>query len=139
MRRFSRGSDGRLGCAGEPVRYFAKLRALAAALLLSAAAAFAADVTGTWTLMVETPGGTRQSIVEFRQDGKNLTGTIRSRIGNAPLTGSVDGDRVSFSVTRERNGQQFKIDYSAKVEDARMTGTIRLGDNGDIPFTAAKR
>jgi hypothetical protein len=121
------------------VRCFAKLRPLAAALLFSAAAGFAADVTGTWTLSVETPAGARQSTVEFRQDGKNLTGTMRSRIGDTPLTGSVEGDQVSFSVMRERNGQQFKIDYSAKVEDARMTGTIKLGDNGDIPFTAAKK
>ena len=139
MRRFSRRSGVRLGYAGQPVRRFAKLPFLAAALLLSAAVAFATDITGTWTLIVETPGGTRQSTVEFRQDGKNLTGTMRSRIGETPLTGSADGDQVSFSVMRERNGQQFKIDYSAKVEDTKMTGTIKLGDNGDIPFTAAKK
>ena len=121
------------------MRSIAKLRALVAGLVLSAAVAFAADVTGTWTLTVETPGGTRQSTVEFRQDGKNLTGTVRSRMGDTPLTGSVNGNQVSFSVTRERDGQQFKIDYSAKVEDAKMTGTVKFGDNGDIPFTAAKK
>ena len=81
----------------------------------------------------------RQSTVEFKQDGKDLTGTLHSRMGDAPLTGSVNGDQVSFSVTRERDGQQFKIDYSAKLEDARMTGTVKFGDNGDIPFTAAKK
>jgi hypothetical protein len=121
------------------VRFIAKLGVITTALAVSAAAAFAADITGRWTLTVETPGGTRQSTVEFKQDGKNLTGAIHSQVGDAPLTGSVDGDQVSFSVTRERDGQQFKIDYSAKVEDAKMTGTVKFGDNDAIPFTAAKK
>jgi hypothetical protein len=51
----------------------------------------------------------------------------------------VDGNQVSFSVTRERDGQQFKVDYSAKVEEGRMTGTVKFGDNGGIPFTATKK
>jgi hypothetical protein len=110
-----------------------------AALVIWAVAAFAADITGTWTLTVETPGGTRQSTFEFRQDGKNLTGTMHSRMGDTPLTGSINGDDVSFSVTRERDGQQVRIDYSAKVEGAKMTGTVKFGDNGDIPFTAARK
>lgn len=121
------------------MRSIAKVRAVVAALALSAGIAFAADITGTWTLTVEAPGGERQSTVEFKQDGKNLTGTVHSRMGDAPLTGSVDGDQVSFSVARERDGQQFKIDYSAKVEDARMTGTVKFGDNGDVRFTATKK
>jgi hypothetical protein len=121
------------------VRFISKLRAIAAALALSAAVVSAADVTGSWTLTVETPGGTRQSTVELKQDGKNLTGAVHSQVGDAPLTGSVDGDQVSFSVTRERDGQQFKIEYSAKVEDAKMTGTVKFGDNAGIPFTAAKK
>jgi hypothetical protein len=109
------------------------------AIALSAAVAFAADITGIWTINVETPGGARQSTVEFKQDGKDLTGALHSRMGDAPLTGTVNGDQVSFSVTRERDGQQFKIEYSAKVEDAKMSGTVKFGDNGDIPFTAAKK
>ena len=121
------------------MRSIAKLWGVVAPLALSATAAFAADITGAWTLAVETPNGIRQSTVEFKQDGKNLTGTVHSRIGDAPLTGSVNGDQVSFSVTRERDGQQFKIDYSAKVEDAKMTGTVKFGDTGDIPFTATRK
>ena len=118
---------------------FAARPGMLAVLLLSALSAFAADVTGAWTLTVETPNGQRQSAVDFKQDGKNLSGTIHSQMGDAPLTGTVDGDQVSFSVTRERDGQSFKIEYSAKVEGSKMTGSLKFGDNGDIPFTAAKK
>lgn len=120
------------------MRSNAMLRTILASLALSVAG-FAADLTGTWTLTVETPAGTRQSTVDFKQDGQNLKGTVHSRMGDAPLTGTVNGDQVSFSVTRERDGQQLKIDYSAKVDDAKMTGTVKFGDNGDIPFTAARK
>jgi hypothetical protein len=120
------------------MRFVARL-AILLALLSCALPAFAADITGAWTLTVETPNGSRQSAIDFKQDGKNLSGTVHSQMGDAPLTGSVDGDQVSFSVTRERDGQSFKIDYSAKVEGANMTGTLKFGDNGDIPFTAAKK
>jgi hypothetical protein len=109
------------------------------ALLFSALPAFAADITGAWTLTVETPNGSRQSAVDFKQDGKNLSGTMHSQMGDAPLTGTVDGDQVSFSITRERDSQSFKIEYSAKVEGSKMTGSLKFGDNGDIPFTAAKK
>ena len=108
-------------------------------VLLAAVAALAADVTGSWTVTVETPNGTRQSTLDLKQDGSNLTGAMHSQIGDAPLTGTVSGDQVSFSITRERDGQSFKIDYSAKIEGTKMTGTVKFGDNGDIPFTAVRK
>ena len=117
------------------MRFTSKL----ALLLLSAVCAFAADVTGSWNLSVETPNGARESTVDFKQEGGNLTGTVHSRMGDAPLTGTVNGDQLSFSITRERDGQSFKIEYSAKVEGQKMTGTLKFGDNGDIPFTATKK
>lgn len=107
--------------------------------MLAAVSAFAADVTGTWNLSVETPNGTRESTIDLKQDGNNLTGTVHSQMGDVALKGTVNGDEVTFSVTRERDGQSFKIDYSGKVEGAKMTGTLKFGDNGDIPFTATKK
>jgi hypothetical protein len=90
-------------------------------------------------MTVQSPNGARQSTVDFKQDGNNLSGTVHNRMGDAPLTGTVNGDQVSFSVTRDRDGQSFKIDYSAKVEGGKMTGTLKFGDAEGIPFTAARR
>ena len=109
------------------------------AVLLLAVSAFAADVTGSWNLVVETPNGPRQSTVDFRQDGNNVTGTVHNRTGDAPLTGSVNGDQISFSVTRDRDGQSFTIEYSAKVDGSKMAGTLKFGDNGGIPFSATRK
>ncbi len=56
-----------------------KLLCLCAALAMAftAAAAMAADVTGTWNGSAETPNGNFQLTFTFKQDGAALTGTVQ--------------------------------------------------------------
>jgi hypothetical protein len=113
--------------------------ALAALLLVAAFSALAADMTGTWAFSVDTPNGKRESTIDFKQDGEKLTGTVHGQMGDTPLAGSVKGSDVSWSVTREFNGQSFRIDYTGKVEGSKMSGNLKFGDQGEAPFTAEKK
>jgi hypothetical protein len=82
-----------------------------------AVTAWAADVTGKWVGKIETPNGSRDVTFNLKQDGEKLTGTTSGRQGEVPISdGSVKGDDVAFSVVRNFNGQEFKIDYKGKVE-----------------------
>ena len=53
----------------------------------------------------------------LKQDGAMLTGTIQGGRGGAAeiKNGKVDGDNVSFEVTREFNGNSITIKYSGSV------------------------
>jgi hypothetical protein len=79
---------------------------LALYILLLAAAASAADITGNWKSDLETPQGPVQVSYSFKQDGEALTGTWQA--ARSPVVqiseGKVTGDKVSFLVKLEAAG-----------------------------------
>jgi hypothetical protein len=68
-------------------------------LLLGAARAFAADVTGTWKASFDTQIGQQNYTYEFVVKDTTLTGKIQSEMGGASeiQQGKVDGDKISGS------------------------------------------
>ena len=100
-----------------------RVLAITAAL---AACAFAADATGKWVGKMETPGGSRDVVFNLKQDGEKLTGTTSGRGGDTPISdGTAKGDDLAFTVVRNFNGNEFKINYKGKLE----------GDNLKLKFT----
>jgi len=77
-------------------------------LALSAGAALAADVTGTWNGQTAGPNGGMSLVYHFKQDGAKLTGTVDGP-GGQPLQindGKVEGDKISFTLKVEFGGGQ---------------------------------
>ena len=109
-----------------------------------AIAAFAADVTGKWTAEVPGRGGNMATTtIVLKQDGAKLTGTVDGgRGGPAEITdGKVDGDNISFTVSRTFNDQTFKLSYKGKVagEEIKFTRTMEGGQGAPpVDFTAKK-
>src|SRR5947208_12397603 len=90
---------------------------LICALMLFIPVAYAADITGTWQLAVETSQGAGSPTAVFQQTGEQLTGTFKSQIfGEVKLTGSVKGNAVEFSFEGEANGQKIKVSYKGTIE-----------------------
>ncbi|MBZ5725755.1 MAG: hypothetical protein LAP87_12245 [Acidobacteriia bacterium] len=77
-----------------------------------AAAAWAADVTGTWVGDLTTPDGNTFTLTySLKQDGGKLTGSVAHPNGD-PLEihdGKVEGDKLSFNVSAEMNGGSMKF------------------------------
>jgi len=114
-----------------------------AALLLtfSAARAFAADLTGTWTgSMVTASGDTIQLTFTFKQDGAKLTGTVSGpQIGSMDLLdGNVDGDKLSFSVIY--NGTTIKSAGVFSGDQVKLVPNHDQGEpvGGEVTLTRAK-
>jgi len=105
-----------------------KLLFVTTILLVVAIAAFAADVSGKWTYEQPGRGGGpgRPVTITLKQDGGKLTGSVpgMGRGGDAPPTeitnGKVDGDKVSFEVVREFNGNKMTSKYSGTVSGDEM-------------------
>lgn len=117
-----------------------KLLRLSALSLFGALAILAADATGTWNISFETPNGKRETTMDLKQDGEKLTGTMHSQQGgDSPVTGTAKGDTLTFSITRDFQGQSFKMEYTGKVEGNKISGNVKLGDFGDAPFTGEKK
>jgi hypothetical protein len=118
------------------VRKFA-LAALAS--LVTAVAAYAGDVAGTWTLSVESPRGTSESKLVLTQAGEQLTGTLTSQRGEMPVKGTLKGNTLALSYTVDMQGNQMEIKYDGTVDGSTMSGTVAYGQMGSGKFTGKKQ
>jgi hypothetical protein len=115
-----------------------------ATLLLSAISANAedkkADPTGTWTWSMQGRGGqggnegaqAREITLKISKEGDKYAGTMSgARGGETKLDDvKVEGDQVSFKVTREFQGNSFTTKYSGKVAVDTITGKIEMERQG---------
>ncbi len=108
---------------------------LLAGLLLSAVLALAADISGTWTAQVTLTAGSGTAKLDIRQSGESLNGTYHGTFGDAPLHGTVKGDKVE--ITFGNDTAQAK--YTGTLDgDKKMSGTVDYGEVGTGTFTATK-
>jgi uncharacterized protein with FMN-binding domain len=104
-----------------------------------AAASAGPNVTGTWNFTIESPNGTATPSAVFKQDGENLTGTYKGRLGEVPLKGTVKGNQIVFSFKVSPQGQEIEIQYAGTVEANAMKGTVKFGEMGEAPFNGKKQ
>jgi hypothetical protein len=115
------------------MKLFAKLFVPAAALMLLAVSAFAADVDGKWTGSVSTPNGDFPVAFTFKADGATLTGAMAGMDGNdiAIKDGMIDGANISFWLSLDFGGNSMKLTYKGVV----ASDQIKIsGDAGGMPF-----
>ena len=114
---------------------------LAALLLGMVSLISAADATGKWVAEMPGRGGnTMKQTFTFKADGSTLTGTVSGRNGDTPIeNGKIDGNTITFEVTRNFNGNSFTMKYTGKVgEDNKMTLNWST-PNGDAREATATR
>lgn len=104
-------------------------------LAFTAIVACAADVSGKWTFQVETSAGSGTPTFVLKQDGEILTGSYTGALGEAPVKGTVKGDKIE--ITFEVQG--YAIVYSGTIESATaMKGAVKLADQATGTWTGKK-
>jgi hypothetical protein len=97
------------------------------------------DVTGVWAFAVEFSGGSGAPTMTFKQDGEKLTGQYVGQLGQGPLSGTLKGSAIEFTLPLTVEGTAVVIRYAGTVEKASMKGTVKFGDMGEGTFTATKK
>jgi hypothetical protein len=106
--------------------------AVAALTACAAVAAWAAPVDGKWTWSMMRQNQEIMNVLELKQDGEKLTGTLTSGDNKSEIKeGTIKGADVAFVVVREFNGNQFKINYKGKLDGDKITGTTTFNINGE--------
>jgi hypothetical protein len=88
--------------------------------------AIAADATGTWKWTTTFQNQSREATLKLKQDGDKLSGVYVGGQSNTetPIEDAkIAGDKISFKVTRERDGNKFTTAYSGTLKDDTITGT----------------
>jgi len=113
----------------------------AASVLVAPAAAFAqADISGTWNTSFESQVGTQTYTYEIKVEGGKLTGQAKSNLGQGPLAGTVEGDKVTFVENLDYQGQALAITYTGQIVSADEIKFKRdVGGAGGEEFTATRK
>jgi hypothetical protein len=104
-----------------------RLFMLFAMFALASMVALGADISGKWISEATGKGGPQT--YSLKQDGMTVTGTIEGGRGG-PVeikNGKLDGDNISFEVTREMQGNSITIKYTGTVSGSTMTLNVDMG------------
>jgi hypothetical protein len=83
------------------------------------------NVAGTWQLSYQGKRGDHGGTLAIRQDGSKLDGTFDMKGKSGPLSGKVDGNRVSFSA----EGNKGTVTFQGTVDGNTMSGTTKQGSS----------
>ena len=111
-------------------------------LTATAAFAFAADVTGTWTATFDTQVGAQAYTYVFKQDGTKLTGKAISALAKAETAiteGSVIGDDITFVEELNYEGMPLHIVYKGKISGNEIKFVRNMADIANEEATAKKQ
>lgn len=116
------------------------LMAAAATLALAGPTVMAADanVTGEWTMTVETPQGSGSPTFNLKQQGTTVSGTYKGQLGEAPVKGTVAGNQVTLNYQVTTQGFDLDVTYSGTVDGNTMAGKVKLGELGEGTFTGKR-
>lgn len=118
-----------------------KVRAFAVLLctMLWIGSAYAADISGTWKLTVNTSAGTGTPTLVVAQAGETLTGTYTGRFGESPITGTFKDGALNFSFDASGPMGSAHVTYTGTVAGDTMSGNMQMGDMAGGTFTGKRQ
>ena len=85
----------------------------------------APSIAGKWNVNVTTPNGDNGSTMDIKVDGKKVTGTLASQMGEVPVLGEYVDGKLTFAITIDAGGQQIELVFvGAPKADGSLAGTI---------------
>ena len=81
---------------------------------------------GSWALSISTPNGEIEATLNLEQQGNSLSGSIDSPFGKFPLTGSINGNEVTYNYTANVQGQEAQVSARGTIEGNSMRGTLSI-------------
>jgi len=106
---------------------------------MALAAAPSADISGTWATEFDSQVGKQTYTYTFKVEGGTLTGHSKSNLGESDLTGTVDGDKVTFVENLDYQGTPLAITYTGQIVSANEIKFKRdVGGQGGEEFTAKR-
>ncbi len=87
--------------------------------------------TGTWKWTVNFGGQERELTLKLKLEGDKLTGAIvRGDQETKIEDGKFKDGEISFTVTRERNGQKFVMKYTGMITEDTIKGKTEFERDG---------
>ena len=119
---------------------------LAIAVLAFASSAFAAgapSLSGQWAVHNSIAGNESDQNCTFVQTDNKLAGSCKNAEGkDLAVTGSIDGNKVTWQYDSEYNGSPLTLVYTATLDDSgKIAGSVEVQPfnvSGDFTATPSK-
>ena len=98
------------------------------------------DLSGMWTLTVQSGQGDQPLPITIVQDGEKLTATGEvPDLGPIEMTGTIDGSTVQFEWDLYIEGMELNITFTGTVaDDGTMSGMADFGGFGEGAWSAKR-
>ena len=119
----------------------AKRKAAGAAAPASAAAPAAGSaVVGDWDMTIDSPQGKRTTVLSVKEESGKLSGKMKNQQGETALDSiAVSGSDITFSITRDIQGQKMVFTYKGKIDGNKMKGEVDFGGMATGAWEAVKK
>src|SRR5260370_27817882 len=103
-------------------------RLLAISAFLFASSAFAApNLTGKWTIHNSIAGNENDQECKFVVTDNKITGSCKSQDKDLPVTGTVDGNKITWQYQSDYNGTPLTLIYTATLDDSnKIAGNVEV-------------
>lgn len=100
-----------------------------------------ANISGNWTVTIESSGGSMSCKMVLEQDGKQLTGTFSNPHGDDtfPLTGEFADGAMTLSVAGKSEHGEMRLGLKGTIskDDGTLTG-VMTSSMGESKFRAIR-
>jgi len=117
---------------------------LVSVLILAIAAVVAAaslkdEVAGKWTLSVDAPGESVEVLLDLKQDGESVTGSMSSSHGSGTISkGTFKENKLSATIAAEIQGSPTELGLEGTVDGDKMSGTLNVTGLGSFAYAGAR-
>ena len=95
-------------------------------------------IAGKWNGSVDAGNGPMGFVIEFKLDGKKVTGSLTGDYGTSAIDGEFVDNKLTFSINVDTPNGTFTVAFTATLKDDALTGTADLGQMGSFPFKAER-
>jgi hypothetical protein len=104
-----------------------------------AAASLEDKVDGKWTLTVAAPGESVEVLLDLKQDGEKVTGTMASSVGGGTVSkGTFKEKKLSATITADIQGSPTELGVEGTVDGDKISGTITAHGLGSFPYSGTR-
>ena len=96
-----------------------------------------ATVDGSYDCTVKSPLGDQKMTLTVRSEGDGFTGDVSGAMGSMDVTGTVDGDTVSWKQSMTVP-MPMPLDCKATIDGDTLTGTVGAGAFGSFPMSGTR-
>ena len=95
-------------------------------------------LAGKWDVTFITPGGEFPANASFTDEGGKITGTFGSQMGEAPITGTVEGRTFKLTMTAQTPQGSMDVALTGEVDGDAIKGKAEIAGMGQMEWTAKR-